>query len=491
MTGGISGLRAVGVLMVLVVVAVGCDGSTTSDQLAPTTNAALPTARDKIKHVVIIMQENRSFDHYFGTFPGADGIPMKDGTPAVCLPAPDGSCARPYHDTNDVNGGGPHAAQDAIADINGGKMDGFLQQVDRVKKTCKRGSKVEWCIKPEPDVLGYHDDHEIPNYWAYAKNYVLQDHMFEPNASWTLPSHLFLVSEWSARCAVAGHPMSCTSELQDPALPPDAQGINGAHGTIPPPDYAWTDLTFLLHGRNVEWGYFVAPGKEPDCEDAHEVPCVQNPQSPATPGILNPLAWFDTVTQDGQRDHIRDITDFTKAARAGTLPAVSWVLPHAGVSEHPPASVGNGQDYVTNLINTIMSGPDWPSTAIFLAWDDWGGFYDHVMPPHVDELGYGLRVPGIVISPYAKQSYIDHQTLSFDAYAKLIEDLFLDGARIDPATDGRPDPRPDVRETQAALGDLLQDFDFNQPPRPPLLLPVKRPQTTTSGTIPGAAFTPN
>jgi phospholipase C len=123
-------------------------------------------------------------------------------------------------------------------------------------------------------------------------------------------------------------------------------------------------------------------------------------------------------------------------------------------------------------MNTLMSSSEWSSTAVFLAWDDWGGFYDHVVPPNVDENGYGLRVPGLVISPYARQGWIDHQVLSFDAYDKLIEDLFLDGSRIDPATDGRPDPRPDVRENAAQLGDLLASFDFGQAPRPPLLLPT-------------------
>jgi hypothetical protein len=118
-----------------------------------------------------------------------------------------------------------------------------------------------------------------------------------------------------------------------------------------------------------------------------------------------------------------------------------------------------------------MSGPDWSSTAIFLSWDDWGGFYDHVAPPVVDQNGYGLRVPGIVISPYAKKGYIDHQTLSHDAYVKFIEDDFLHGQRLDPATDGRPDPRPDVREDNATLGNLLNDFDFSQKPLPPVILP--------------------
>jgi phospholipase C len=117
-----------------------------------------------------------------------------------------------------------------------------------------------------------------------------------------------------------------------------------------------------------------------------------------------------------------------------------------------------------------MNGPDWKSTAVFLAWDDWGGFYDHVVPPTVDAQGYGLRVPGLVISPYARRGYIDHQTLSFDAYLKFIEDDFLGGQRLNPKSDGRPDPRPDVRENARILGNLVKDFNFKQHPRKPVLL---------------------
>ena len=127
-----------------------------------------------------------------------------------------------------------------------------------------------------------------------------------------------------------------------------------------------------------------------------------------------------------------------------------------------------------------MRSKDWNSTAIFLAWDDWGGFYDHVVPPTVDQNGYGLHVPGLVISPYARPGYVDHQTLSFDAYDKFIEDDFLNGQRLDPKTDGRPDPRPTVRENVPILGDLTKDFDFTQAPRPPILLPL-HPQTTLTG----------
>lgn len=100
-----------------------------------------------------------------------------------------------------------------------------------------------------------------------------------------------------------------------------------------------------------------------------------------------------------------------------------------------------------------------------------------MVPPRADSLGYGIRVPGLVISPYAKQGYIDHQTLSPDAYLKFIEDVFLHGQRLDPATDGRPDSRPDVRENSPKLGNLMEDFDFSQSPRPPLVLPVQ-PKTT-------------
>ena len=114
------------------------------------------------------------------------------------------------------------------------------------------------------------------------------------------------------------------------------------------------------------------------------------------------------------------------------------------MSEHPPALHQPGQAYVTGLVNAIMQGPDWSSTAIFLAWDDWGGFYDHVRPADGRSNGYGLRVPGIVISPYAKRGYIDHQTLSFDAYLKFIEDDFLGGQRIDPQ-DRRPPGLPSAR----------------------------------------------
>jgi phospholipase C len=416
------------------------------------------------------MQENRSFDSYFGTFPGANGIPAN-----VCIPLSrrDTSCARPYVDHADVNGGGPHGAGNAVADVNGGKMDGFARQVAGARRNCADVLNPACTNAATPDVMGYHVESDIPNYWAYAQNFVLQDHMFEPNASWSLPEHLFQVSEWSARCAQHNQPFSCTNALQQPGV---RAGVAVSRGG---PIYAWTDLTYLLHKQSVSWGYYIVAGTEPDCENDASLSCLPRRQNSTTPGIWNPLPYFDTVRDDGQLQNIQSVAHFYTQAKAGTLPAVSWVVPSGAVSEHPPARVSAGMAYVTSLVNAVMSSPDWDSTAIFLAWDDWGGFYDHVVPPRVDINGYGLRVPAIVISPYAKQGYIDHQMLSFDAYAKFIEDDFLGGQRLDPKTDGRPDPRPTVREDVGILGNLVSDFDFSQSPRPPMLLPVHPPTTLT------------
>ena len=435
-----------------------------SPGIAQPGSSASPAASgiQKIKHVVVIMQENRSFDSYFGTFPGADGIPMQNGVPTVCAPDAAGTCIKPYHDSTDKNSGGPHGQTNATADINGGKMNGFVTQAEG-SKGCLSAFDPNCSNGKQNDVMGYHTGNEIPNYWSYASTYTLQDHMFEPNASWSLPEHLFMVSEWSANCT-SSDPSSCQNALQNPGQ----LAKNGSNTPI----YAWTDLTYLMYKHQVPWKYYVAEGTQPDCEN-DAATCSAQPQKVGTPEIWNPLPWFTTVKQDNQLGNVQTVDHFYADAKAGTLPAVSWVVPNGAVSEHPPALISAGQTYVTNLVNAIMNGPDWSSTAIFLSWDDWGGFYDHVTPPTVDQNGYGLRVPGIVISPYAKRGFIDHQVLSFDAYAKFIEDDFLGGQRLDPKTDGRPDPRPDVRETASQLGNLTSDFNFDQPPsKPPVLNPT-------------------
>jgi len=415
----------------------------------------------KIKHVIIIMQENRSFDHYFGTYPGADGIPMKNGVPTVCNPDPEtGQCVWPYHNPSDTNNGGPHSEGAAVADIRGGQMNGFIATMKKASAADCQPTKPAPCPSMAEDVMGYHDRSDIPNYWAYADNFVLQDRMFEPDASWSLPAHLFMISGWSASCKNLTDPSTCTDELQNP----------GGSGKPQDWNFAWTDLTYLLHKYDVSWAYYITEGNQPDCLD-ETLTCDIKPQILEEPSIFSPLPRFATVQENQQISNIKPTAEYLEAARSGTLPSVAWIVPENDDSEHPPSSIKRGQAYVTRLINAAMQGRDWESTAIFLAWDDWGGFYDHVVPPTIDQNGYGLRVPALVISPYARKGYIDHQTLSFDAYLKFIEDVFLEGARLDPLTDGRPDPRPTVRENAPQLGDLANDFDFTQPPRDPLILP--------------------
>jgi phospholipase C len=494
-------------------------------KLPATIPAATPTGIHKIRHIIIIMQENRSFDSYFGTYPGADGLPAVNGKFSVCVPDPrTGGCTKPYHDSSLVNGGGPHGQGAAAADIDGGLMDGFVRESESHGGRGCGGFAGVCSSQASSDVMGYHDARELPNYWAYAENFVLDDHMFESNASWSLPAHLYLVSEWSAHCSVKGDPSSCVNNDQlggfltsqitaaggggtqldyrlcliehRPRLGRTAsrrarrRALQAAvrqcqaqvarrqaqiqQATSRTHNYAWTDITYLLHRHGVSWGYYITPGGQPDCENG-DANCGAARVTPGTPNIWNPLPSFTDVQQNGQLGNIQSESSFFAAARAGTLPAVSWVVPDQAHSDHPPANIHAGQAYVTNLINSVMRGPDWDSSAIILVWDDWGGFYDHVVPPSVDQNGYGIRVPSLIISPYARKGFIDHQTLSFDAFNKFIEDDFLGGQRLDPATDGRPDPRPTVRDALEHLGNLAEDFDFNQAPRPPMVLPLNPP----------------
>ncbi len=431
----------------------------------------VPAGIHKIKHVIVVMQENRSFDSYFGTYPGVAGIPRTHGTPTACVPNPQGPCVRPYHDIADVNGGGPHGEANAVADVNSGQMDGFIRQRAKARSRCLNPNDPACSAGGQPDVMGYHTAAEIPDYWAYASKFALDDHMFEPVKSWSLPDHLYMVSGWSARCRDRT-PASCVSNIIGPN---GAQQIGSAvHQELATGqtsiDLAWTDVTWLLFAQHVSWNYFVQGGTQPDCASDSAETCAPVRQNASTPGIWNPLPLFGDVAADHQLGNVQDLSSYFAAARSGTLPSVSWITPAGPNSEHPPASVHQGQAYVTSIVNAAMKSPDWKSTAIFLSWDDWGGFYDHVVPPAVDQNGYGLRVPSIVISPYARRGYIDHQVLSSDAYLKFIEDDFLGGARLNPRTDGRPDPRPDVRENQPILGNMTLDFNFSQQPRSPVLL---------------------
>ena len=461
--------KLIALAVVVGALAVACTRSTeptTSEQPSTASPPDRPRGIQKLDHLIFIVQENRSFDHYFGTYPGADGIPTNpDGSFAVCVPDKyqDGECVPPYVTTWDDQDGGPHTHPASVRDVNDGAMDGFIDTLKPLPWKCwvsRTPPKCEQQLGPDgqPDVMSTLPRAAIPNYWAYADDWVLQDAMFAPVDSSTLPAHLFLVSAWSAACRDVGDPMSCRSSisLPDPSL-------RWTYGEDP--IYAWTDITWLLDEQEVSWRYYV--GNE-TCE---EPPCPGYDPEYSTTDNRNVLPGFTSFRErNGFKDNIRLVDEYLASAADGSLPSVSWIVPWPNVSEHPggPSTTKSGMAYVTRLINAVMEGPAWDSTAIFLTWDDWGGFYDHVEPPRVDELGYGLRVPGLVISPYANQGSIDHTTMTFDSYLQLIEDRFLDGERLDPDTMSRPDSRPSVREEVA--GSVLGAFDFTQEPRPPIVM---------------------
>lgn len=391
---------------------------------APTQTTPPPTAPpglEKIQHFVFIMQENRSFDHYFGTYPGAEGLPS-----GVCVPNPaGGACISPYHDAQLVNQGGAHNWINALNCIDGGLMDGFIA-----------GS-----AQNPGDVMGWHDSREISNYWDYARLYVLQDRLFESITSYSLPAHLYMLAAQSG-------------------------GYIGT-GQAQPQSYAFPEITLLLGSGKIDWKYYVNRGKTAGAADGG-VADVDSDETTYT--FWNPLPAFPAVKNDAtQFGRLTDATQFYTDAQNGALPQVSWIIPNSDLSEHPPASVATGMNYVTGLVNAVMNSPEWNTTAIFIAWDDWGGFYDHVDPPKVDQYGLGIRVPGLVVSPYARQGYVDHKTYSFESWLRIVEERF----GVYPMT-GRDN----------TANDMADAFDFTQQPRAPVpLIAAGSPYPPTPQTL--------
>jgi len=397
---------------------------------ASAAQTSIPPGLEKLQQFVFIMQENRSFDSYFGTYPHTDGLP-----PNICLSAPQlPSCVATYHDTNDVNRGGPHGWNNAHGDIDNGLMDGFLTQ-------SFLGISTNDCKPPAPnctpgtdprDVMGWHDFNQLPNYWSYANLYVLQDRMFESVASYSLPAHLYMLAAQSG-------------------------GYVGSTGQPRPTTYNFPEITELLTSGQIQWKYYVTSGTTPDTDDGEVIGNpTQQQTDPKAYTLWNPLPAFPAVKNDAaQWNRLVDSSTFYTDAANGTLPQISWVIPSGAVSEHPPSGIRDGMAYVTGLINAVMKGPQWNTTAIFVAWDDWGGFYDHVYPPQIDKYGLGLRTPAMVIGPYARQGFVDHKTYSFESWLKMIEERF----QVNSMT---------ARDN--AANDMMDAFDFTQSPRAPVLL---------------------
>jgi len=420
--------------------------------IAGDAESAENTPEIPINHIIYIIQENITFDHYFGTYPGADGIPADlklayrpGGKPEVA-PFHLNKTALP-HDLN-------HSWQAAQLAYDGGKMDGFLWaewprtlhyywqgdvpniDPDKIKadsgqlesagpmfkpnirngqffgkktKTAPAGRPPGWVL----NTVSYYDYHEIPNYWEYARRYTLCDRFFSSLTGPSEPNHLYTVAAQSG--GLVNNPGPAVARKE---------GV-----------YHFKTAAELLESNGVSWKYY------------DEKP------NPRLHSLWNPLPGFKNFTPDSAlMKKVVPLADFFADIKNGHLPSVCWIVPTGPDSEHPPWDSARGMWHVTGLVNAIMNSPYWKDTAIIITWDDFGGFYDHVAPPKVDKYGYGFRVPALVISPYARAGFVDHTQFDFTSPLKLIETRFS---------------LPALTDRDRAANDMLSCFDFNQQPLAP------------------------
>ncbi len=393
----------------------------------------------KIKHVIFIIQENHSFDNYFGTYPGADGLPSQ--TCLHALPTSQG-CLRPFHQTSlTLHCDLPHDWINAHAAYNNGKMDGFVWAEGSV------------------DTLGYYDGHDIPNYWDYAKHFTLCDRFFSSLNGPSFPNHLYTVAAQSG-----GIVQNVFSVKQLDKVLDDDDGIK------------FKSIFTLLKDTKISWKYYVDTNPNPPVVFLGSgQKYVMNPV-PTKFYHWNPLPGFKEIRDNPKlMANLVAQTQFYADLKNGTLPQVSYLVPDMDDSEHPPADIQRGMWYVTRLINAVMKSRYWDDSVIFLTWDDYGGFYDHVPPPQMDAFGFGPRVPTLVISPYARSGFISHDVYEFSSILKFMEVRW-----------GLPSLTP--RDDRAR--DMLNCFDFNQKPNPPLVIPVP-PQPKAKGSYPYCGYSPS
>ncbi len=221
-----------------------------------------------------------------------------------------------------------------------GTMGGFITNARSGKKSCADPIDPACSNGTVIDVMGFHTEAELPNYWAYAGNFVLQDHMFQPNASWSFPQHLYMVSGWSAVCDPPDAPMSCATNIDSPGTPfPDAG--KPVRALQEKREFAWTDITYLLHHSGVSWKYYLGEGDDPHCGNDPEE-CQPTQITTRVSSSWNVLPGFDTVKEDKELGNIVPIDEFYQDIAAGQFPSVAWVAPAFDVSEHPTAAVSVG-----------------------------------------------------------------------------------------------------------------------------------------------------
>ena len=396
------------VLCVLAVAVLFPSASALADMPNQTSKSKTP-----IQHFVVLMQENHTFDNYFGTYPGANGI-----QPGTCIPVDpfdktNTECVEPFHIGDRPIDDLDHSLSTFKLQYNDGKMNGFVYALNQRNQN---GAMA----------MGYYDDRDLPYYWNLADEYVLFDHFFSSDHGGSFANHMYWVS---------AHPGG------------DSVSENG---------YADVPTIFdRLEERGVSWKFYV---QNYDPEITYR--SLSNfSGNRASQVIWVPLLNIDRFLDDPKlSSHIVDLNQYFVDLENGTLPEVAYIAP-SGASEHPPGSIRSGQKFVKSLIQALMRSESWDSSAFLLLYDDWGGWYDHVKPPQVDANGYGMRVPGLLISPYARRGYIDSTMLDFTSVLKFIEENW----NLKPLA---------ARDSQAKS--FMSAFDFSISPREPVFIPFER-----------------
>jgi phospholipase C len=364
-----------------------------------------------IKHLIVLMQENHTFDNYFGTYPGADGLPAGTKMP-VDPNNPGAGYVVPWHIGNTTITDLSHNAATFLAQSDNGRWDGFVSALNDLNQNGRFA-------------MGYYDSQDIPYYWNLAANYVLFDHFFSSAKDGSFANHFYWVA--------ATFPQVSRGEQLSTLL---------------------VDVPTIfdrLQAAGISWKFYVEnydPGinyRNPATQDNRE-----------SQVIWVPLLNFDRFLDDpALSSHIVDLSQYYTDLQQGNLPAVAYIVP-SGASEHPPQAPSSGERHVKSLIQELMRSSAWNSSAFMLLYDDWGGWYDHVIPPQVDQGGYGPRVPGLLVSPYARKGYIDSTQLDFTSVLKFIE------------TNWNVVP---LQSRDANANNILSAFNFNMAPRQAEFLP--------------------
>ena len=376
----------------------------------------IPFENSPIKHVVIIVQENRSFNNLFNNFPGADTAGANGITPTGTIPLTQ-TTLEAGQDICHFHGSFELA-------YDSGKLDNWAQE-----QTCGFTSSGYGPTGVSDAMYAYVERSEIQPYWTLAQKYTLADHMFQSNTGPSFPAHQYLIAGQSADADAVptGPHWGCDDS---PGSTVNVLNSSGKEVTGPFPCFDYQTLGDLLDGAGVSWHYYTP---------------ALNTQS----GIFSAYDAIHHIRYgtDWTNDVISPETTILTDIQNGNLPAVSWVIPSFPNSDHPLAASNTGPAWVSSIVNTIGSSQYWSDTAIFILWDDWGGWYDPVSPPQLDVMGLGFRVPLIVVSPYAKHGYVSKVPHEFGSVVKFVEENF---------------DLPSLNQADARADNLMDCFDFSQ-----------------------------